>query len=172
MGFSLGQSFVLMPKTSASGESSQGQAVTILDWTSSLSYDFKKDYHRLSDLLTTMNIAPTFNNWYSVDTRLSMRHSLYDLLLEQFDFSTSLTLKSPSAVLAEEEKSKQQKEEEAGGTQGTSTEDYFNEDPYRTDAYGQRQLGVGEGIGTGWDLSLNYNYLQLEDKLRYFIRHI
>jgi len=158
MGFSLGQSFVLMPKTSASGESSQEQAVTILDWTSSLSYDFKKNYRPLSDLSTTMSIAPTFSNWYSVDTRLSMRHSLYDLLLEQFDFSTALTLKSPSAVLADEEKMKQQKEEEEGGTQDGSTEEYFNEDPYRTDAYGQRQLGVGEGISKGWNLSLNYNY--------------
>jgi lipopolysaccharide assembly outer membrane protein LptD (OstA) len=158
LGFSLGQSFVLMPKkTDNSGESSTEQAVTILDWTSGLSYDFKKSYRPLSDLTTTMNIAPTFNNWYSIDTRLSMRHSLYDRLLQQFDFSTAFTLKSPSAVQAEEEKLKKQKEGE-GGTQGTTMEDYLSEDPYRTDSYGQRQLGVGEGIGKGWNLSLNYNY--------------
>jgi len=156
IGLSLGQSFVLMPQRDEEG-SSQGQATTILDWKSSISYNFKEEERPLSNLFTTMDIAPTFSDWYSINTRLTMRHDLYDLLLEQINFTTSLDLMSPSAVATREE-------EEETEEEGETYEDYLSDDPYRTDTFGQRQLGVGEGISKGWKLSLYYDY----SKYRYY----
>lgn len=139
--FGVGNAFILFPP-----KDSDGETVNFLDVNQSISYNFKSEDRKFSNLSTTIDFTPNFSPLYYLQSRITMSHNLYDRLLSSLYIQTSFTLNTEYGTEEDEEEDED------------SSDEYYEEDPFREETYGGRELGIGKTFKKGLQLSLNHTF--------------
>lgn len=117
------------------------------------------EYHRLSDVTSTLELAPNFNDWYYLSTRVSTIHDVHLWMLKSFSVATTLSFTTAGLGEADEKAGYgwENARDPYGNWQDPTGEDY-DPDVYDTRNVPGQRYGAGEGMGRGWTFSLSHSY--------------
>jgi lipopolysaccharide assembly outer membrane protein LptD (OstA) len=117
------------------------------------------EYHRLSDVTSSLELTPNFADWYYLSSRVSTVHDVHLWMQKSFSVATTFSLTTAGIGEADEETGYgwENARDPYGNWEDPAGEDY-EPGTYDTRNVPGRRYGAGEGMGRGWTFSVSHNY--------------